>query len=448
MKNYFSIARNNKDIYTVAEINANIFNLKSLGVLMLACVLTEIMNLLNIFTVEKKLMLILMLSTLVLLLVPISVYLIHDLVLKRTPSILEWKGLKLLIISVTYVAFVVLCITLSFHAVLVMTVPALMTAQYRYNRKLALWISFASIILVPVSIYGSYFFGVPDRNLIKGALSDSDALIIANRFTIYTSQRMTEILFHYVMPRILQMVTLLILTIGISKRNARMLDRQESLMQVAQEEMEKRNAMQSKVIEDLASVIETRDIGTGQHVKRTKKYVGIIARELRKLDKYKDVLTDATIKDIENAAPLHDVGKIAVPDYILLKPGKLSDEEFEKIKTHSSKGGEMIQNIFANFADKTILDRAFNIATAHHEKWNGKGYPKGLEGEEIPIEARLMAIADVFDALVSDRVYKKAIPPKEAFDIIVEGSGTHFDPEIIDAIIRIEDEFIAAALED
>ena len=259
---------------------------------------------------------------------------------------------------------------------------------------------------------------------------------------------MTEILFHYVMPRILQMVTLLILTIGISKRNARMLDRQESLMQVAQEEMEKRNAMQSKVIEDLASVIETRDIGTGQHVKRTKKYVGIIARELRKLDKYKDVLTDATIKDIENAAPLHDVGKIAVPDYILLKPGKLSDEEFEKIKTHSSKGGEMIQNIFANFADKTILDRAFNIATAHHEKWNGKGYPKGLEGEEIPIEARLMAIADVFDALVSDRVYKKAIPPKEAFDIIVEGSGTHFDPEIIDAIIRIEDEFIAAALED
>ena len=135
---------------------------------MLACVLTEIMNLLNIFTVEKKLMLILMLSTLVLLLVPISVYLIHDLVLKRTPSILEWKGLKLLIISVTYVAFVVLCITLSFHAVLVMTVPALMTAQYRYNRKLALWISFASIILVPVSIYGSYFFGVPDRNIFMG----------------------------------------------------------------------------------------------------------------------------------------------------------------------------------------------------------------------------------------------------------------------------------------
>ena len=144
---------------------------------------------------------------------------------------------------------------------------------------------------------------------------------------------------------------------------------------------------------------------------------------------------------------IHDVGKIAVPDYILLKPDKLTDEEFEKIKLHAQKGGEMIKGIFSNFADEELLEQAYNIAIAHHEKWNGKGYPKGLCGEDIPLEARLMAIADVFDALVSDRVYKKAIPPEEAFNIIISGAGNHFDPDIIEILVSIKDDFIAAAKE-
>lgn len=159
-------------------------------------------------------------------------------------------------------------------------------------------------------------------------------------------------------------------------------------------------------------------------------------------------MTDDTINYIESAAPLHDVGKISVPDYILLKPDKLTDEEFEKIKCHSEKGGEMIENIFANIADENLLERAFNIAVAHHEKWNGEGYPKGLSGEEIPLEARLMAIADVFDALVSDRVYKKALPPEEAFNIIIDGAGTHFDPDIVAILTNIKEEFIKAATEN
>ncbi|MBO4694025.1 MAG: HD domain-containing protein [Clostridia bacterium] len=448
MKNYFSIVKDKKDIYTVAEINANIFNLKCLGVLTLVCVLTETLNELRIFTVEKKLMLPMMIGITAILLVPISVYIIHDLALKKTPSVLQWKGLKLLIILATYIAFLVLCVILSFHAVLVMIVPVLMTAQYRYNKRFSLWVAIGSILLVPISIYGSFFFGVPDRNLIKGALNEAESLIIANRFKIYSSKRMIEILFHYVIPEILEMVTVIILATGISKRNARMLDRQENLMRVAKEEMEKRNQLQIKVIEDLASVIETRDIGTGEHVKRTKKYVGILARELKKLDKYKNILTDDAIKNIESAAPLHDVGKIAVPDHLLLKPGKLTAEEFEQIKNHAQKGGEMINHIFINIADKSLLDRAFNIAVSHHEKWDGSGYPNGLKGEEIPIEARLMAIADVFDALVSDRVYKQAIPAEEAFSIIIDNAGTHFDPEIVDALLCVKDEFIKASTEE
>ena len=445
MKNYFLIAKNNKEIDTLAEINANIFNLKCLGVLILACILTEVLNEIKVFTVEKALMRPMIFGIIIFLLAPILAYLIHDLVLKKTPSLLEWKGLKTLIVSVTYMAFVVICISLSFHATLVMSVPILMTSQYRYNKKLILAISLASIMLVPISIYGSYFFGVPDRNLIKGALSEADSLIIANRFKIYSSKRMVEILFHYVMPQILEMVTVIILATGISKRNARMLDTQANLAKTAHDEMEKRNTMQGKVIEDLASVIETRDIGTGEHVKRTKKYVELLAKELKKRDKYKDVLTDGVIADIVSAAPLHDVGKIAVPDSLLLKPGKLTDDEFEEIKKHAQKGGEMIESIFANFADEGLITRAYNIANSHHEKWNGSGYPRGLRGDDIPIEGRLMAIADVFDALVSDRVYKKAIPPEEAFAIIVNDAGTHFDPEIVDALMNIKDEFIKAA---
>lgn len=448
MKNYFSIAKENKDIYTFAEINANIFNLKSLGVIAFAAILATVLNELRIFTVERKVMMPMMAITISLLFIPMIIFIVHDIILKKSPSILEWKGLKLIIISITYISFLAICTVLSFHAVLMAVVPVLMTAQYRYNKKLLFWVAFATVVLVPVSIYGAFFIGVPDRNLIKNALSDTEALIVANRFKIYSSRRMFEILLHYVMPRMIQVLTIVILATGISKRNARMLDKQVDLMQVANQEMEKRSAMQNKVIEDLASVIETRDIGTGEHVKRTKKYVGIIARELKKYEKYKNVLTDDTINDIESAAPLHDVGKISVPDYILLKPDKLTDEEFEKIKCHSEKGGEMIENIFANIADENLLERAFNIAVAHHEKWNGEGYPKGLSGEEIPLEARLMAIADVFDALVSDRVYKKALPPEEAFNIIIDGAGTHFDPDIVAILTNIKEEFIKAATEN
>ena len=448
MKNYFSLAKENKDIYTFAEINANIFNIKALGFIVMAAVLVTVLNEIGIFTVEKQVMIPMMIITLLFLFIPMAVFIIHDVVLKKNPSILEWKGLKLIIISVTYISFLILCVALSFHAVLMSIVPLLMTAQYRYNKKLAFWVAFATILLVPVSIYGAFFLGVPDRNLIKHLLSDSEALIIENRFKIVSSKRMVEILFHYIMPRIIQVITIVVLAMGISKRNARMLDKQENLMKMANDELNKRNAMQNKVIEDLASVIETRDIGTGEHVKRTKKYVGIIARELMKYDKYKELLDENTIKIIEGAAPLHDVGKIAVPDYILLKPDKLSHEEFEQIKLHAQKGGEMIEKIFSNFADEELVEKAYNIAIAHHEKWNGCGYPNGISGEDIPLEARLMAIADVFDALVSDRVYKKAIPPEDAFNIIIEGAGNHFDPDIIKILISIKDEFIAAASEE
>ena len=166
----------------------------------------------------------------------------------------------------------------------------------------------------------------------------------------------------------------------------------------------------------------------------------MLAREMQKDERYHDQLPDSVIETIENAAPLHDVGKIAISDTILLKPGRLTPEEFEEIKTHTSKGGQMIQGIFSNFNDTAFLNMAEEIASSHHEWWNGRGYPKGLKGEEIPLAARIMAVADVYDALVSKRVYKDPIVHEQALEIIFSESGTHFDPGVIDALRRIQDQ--------
>ena len=225
-----------------------------------------------------------------------------------------------------------------------------------------------------------------------------------------------------------------------------MLDEQAKLASEVNKSIERQNKLQEAVIDELASVIETRDIGTGEHVKRTKKYVEIICRALAKDEKYKNILTPSKINRIVAAAPLHDIGKIAVSDTILLKPGKLTNDEFEKMKVHTSKGGEMVQAFFNNFNDGAFYNEAYEIAMYHHEKWDGKGYPKGLSKEDIPLAARIMAIADVYDALVSKRVYKDPMDKEEAFDLIISEAGKHFDPEIINALSSIKTEFINASM--
>ena len=435
------------DIYTEAEAQANKFNLIFLVCLTAMGAISIILNVLKIFTVEMKAMISIISLAVSCFMIPILIYFVHDVLLKKCPSVLEWKKFKLIIIALSFLGIMLISIALSLHAVLLIVVPALMAGQYRYDRRLTIIVMAATIVLIPIAVYGSFFFGIPDRNFIKGMIDEAEASQVAKRFEIATPKRMLELLTHYTMPRLMGAVAVDILLFGIAKRNKRLLDGQIELTGVAQREMTRRNSMQRHVIEDLAGVIETRDVGTGEHVIRTKRYVDIIARELQKHDKYKDVLTDEKILNIEDAAPLHDVGKIAISDTILLKPGRFTPEEYEIMKQHSSKGGEMIENIFANLDDKEFLDKAYNIAMFHHEKWDGTGYPQGRKGEDIPIEARLMAIADVYDALVSRRVYKESMPAKEAFKVIVDGAGTHFDPNIIKIIAPLEDEFVKAAHE-
>lgn len=199
----------------------------------------------------------------------------------------------------------------------------------------------------------------------------------------------------------------------------------------------------------LAELTETRDTDTGNHILRTQAYVGILGKQLQQShSRYAQELTDARLALIINAAPLHDIGKIGIPDHILLKPGKHTAEEAEIMKTHARLGGIAIEKAIqralkhrglsqheTNLSALDFLNVAQEIATYHHEKWDGSGYPERLAGEAIPLSARLMALADVFDALVSVRAYKPAMPFDQARDIIIAGRGSHFDPDIVDAFI-------------
>jgi response regulator RpfG family c-di-GMP phosphodiesterase len=202
------------------------------------------------------------------------------------------------------------------------------------------------------------------------------------------------------------------------------------------------NKLQNGLILVLADMVESRDQCTGDHVRKTAAYTGIIMRELKKEGIYTDQLNDEFINDVVNSAPLHDIGKIQVSDTILNKPGKLTDEEFAKMKTHTTAGAEVIAHAMNTVSgiDSAYLKEAKNLAHYHHEKWDGSGYPSGLKGEEIPLSARIMAVADVFDALVSKRSYKDGFPFEKAMEIIREGSGKHFDPKIVDAFMRASDE--------
>lgn len=196
--------------------------------------------------------------------------------------------------------------------------------------------------------------------------------------------------------------------------------------------VEKLNKLQKEVIISMANLIESRDGSTGGHVKRTGLYVELLVKALMRRKMYSDILTPKFAEDLCNAAYMHDIGKIKVSDSILQKPGKLTQEEYEKMKEHASNGGAIIRSILAGIEDESYIKMAEEVSMYHHEKWDGTGYPEGLRETQIPLSARIMAIADVFDALTSKRCYKEAMEEEEALDVMKKMSGTYFDPDIID----------------
>jgi putative two-component system response regulator len=198
---------------------------------------------------------------------------------------------------------------------------------------------------------------------------------------------------------------------------------------------------QEAAIDSMAVLAEFRDPETGGHIKRTKHYVRSLAVSLRSTSLFRDYFTDDTLDLLYKSTPLHDIGKVGVPDKILLKPAKLTPEEFEEMKKHTIYGHDAIEAVEKGLGENSFLRFAKEIAYTHHEKWDGSGYPRGLIGESIPVSGRLMAVADVYDALISKRIYKPSFPHLTAVQIIRDGRGTHFDPAIVDVFLHLQEDF-------
>lgn len=205
-------------------------------------------------------------------------------------------------------------------------------------------------------------------------------------------------------------------------------------------------AIQDVTILAMASLAETRDNDTGNHIRRTQHYMRLLAQTLQSHPRFQPFLDEHTIEMLFKSAPLHDIGKVGIPDRILLKPGRFEPHEMEIMKTHCKLGRDAIQHAEDQLGlEVEFLKYAKEIAYGHQEKWDGSGYPEGLAGDSIPVSARLMAVADVYDALISRRVYKEGMPHAKALAIITEGRGSHFDPDVVDAFLSVEGEFQAIA---
>lgn len=207
-------------------------------------------------------------------------------------------------------------------------------------------------------------------------------------------------------------------------------------------------AIQDVTILAMASLAETRDNETGNHIRRTQHYMRVLADHLKDHPRFVHFLTEKTRNNLFKSAPLHDIGKVGIPDRILLKPGRFTPDEFEIMKTHTTLGRDAIEHAEERLGVKVeFLQLAKEIAYSHQEKWDGSGYPEGIGGDDIPISARLMAVADVYDALISRRVYKDGMPHEKAVEIIMDGRGSHFDPDVADAFFVLSEEFRKIAAE-
>lgn len=218
-------------------------------------------------------------------------------------------------------------------------------------------------------------------------------------------------------------------------------DYNHRLQELVQEQVKEITDSQLATILALAKLAESRDDDTGDHLERVQSFAGILANKLAEIPAFQTVVTSQFSQNLFYACSLHDIGKVGIPDHILLKAGKLSAEEFEIMKTHSSLGAETLESVHEKYPNNDLIKMGIAIARHHHERWDGNGYPKGLSGEDIPLSARIMSVIDVYDALRSERCYKAAMPHEQVLKIILEGSGSQFDPNLVEAFLQVEKDF-------
>ncbi len=230
--------------------------------------------------------------------------------------------------------------------------------------------------------------------------------------------------------------------LSLHRAQQQLANHNELLEKKVQERTEELNRTKDVAIFCMATLAETRDMETGKHILRTQNYIRLLAEHLKDHPRFCDYLQrDGTIEMLHKTSPLHDIGKVGVPDRILLKPGKLDADEWEQMKKHAQYGHDALLRAEQELGSTDFLQMAREIAYTHHERWDGSGYPRGLKGDQIPVSGRLMAIADVYDALISKRVYKEAFSHERAVAIVSESAGSHLDPDIVRAFLELQEEF-------
>lgn len=384
------------------ERDANIMTGKVTAITFAIFTIIYILNILGIFIIDQTAMTVAYFISAVLLLSPLIINKIID------PTA---KWLKYLYVLLTGLFIFVITTTLTYHVVLIYAYPIAIAGMYFCKKLINTSIIMTIIFTVCGQFCGFFLNWRPDYN--------------------FTNLR--SLILFSILPRLLTLISFAALLQLLTKRTSKLLEEDA-------ENYDQLVLYNRDMIYGFANLVENRDENTGGHIKRTSIYVRLLAEELQKENVYSDVINEEFINCISTVAPLHDVGKIAIPDSILQKPGRLTDEEFEIMKSHSARGGKIIKETFAHIGDENHKEMAYNVARYHHEKWNGRGYPEGLSGKDIPLPARIMAIADVFDAVSEKRCYRDAMPLEKCFSIIEEGRERDFDPVLVDAFLNIRDE--------
>lgn len=384
------------------ENQANAVVAKVMRLTFLIFTLIYLLNLTGIFVIDSAIMTVSYICSAVLLLVP--TLLVN--ILRQENAYIKYVNVSVAAIFVTF-----LSITLTYHVVVLYVYPIAIASLY-FSRQLNVVATILTVVGVSLGQLGAFYWQtVQDDNFLT----------------------LDYVLTFGILPRALVLIAIAAIFTMLSDRTAKLL-----LNLLGAEKRLKRS--HREMVMGFATLVENKDGSTGWHIKRTTSYVKLLAEELRNRGLYREELTDEYLENLYRAAPMHDIGKIAVPDVVLQKPGKLTDEEFEVIKCHTRRGGEIITETFGHLENEKYTKMAHDVARYHHEKWNGTGYPDGLDGKSIPLCARIMAIADVFDAVSEKRCYRDAMPLERCFEIISEGSGHAFEPLLVETFLDIRDQ--------
>ncbi len=388
------------------ESEANRIVARVMLVTILTFTVVFILNVIGVFVINQTAMTFAFISTTVIMLIPQ----VFNRVFKPDTW---WLKYLYTIISVVFILIVVS--TLTYHVVLIYAYPIAIAGVYFSKRVTYMSIVLTLIATVVGQILGFWLECRPDDNF----------------------ETWNELFIYSIIPKFLLLLSFSFLLAYITERTS-------DLLNDDMESYEQLSAYNQNMIYSFATLVESRDSSTGGHIKRTSKYAQLLAEELQRDSVYKEMIDDDFVNCITTVAPLHDIGKIAIPDSILKKKSDLTESEFKIMKSHAQRGGEIIKKSFSKIADEQFKKMAYEVAVFHHEKWNGKGYPMGRKNVEIPLSARIMSIADVFDALSEERCYRDAMPLDECFDRIKEARGSDFDPVLVDAFLNIKDKIAEA----